>query len=190
METESASVGELVDTQEVIDLPLNGRNFNQLTLLVPGATAGIPGNFLGSGLSVGGARDDSNNYVIDGIDDNEIGETRLSLQPSVEMIADFKVQENSYSADSGRYSGGQVNITSKSGSNEFHGSAFIFVRNAALDSKNYFVSGPKPSYTRYQYGGSFGGPIKKDRAFYFVSWESYRINQGITGLAVCPRRPR
>ncbi len=185
LNTESTSVGEVIDRQETIDLPLNGRDFDQLALLVPGVTAGIPGNFLGSGLSVAGGRDSTNNYVLDGIDDNEIGETRVSLAASVEMIGEFKIQENAYDADSGRYGGGQVDITSKSGSNQLHGSAFELERNAALDSKNFYDT-TKPPYTRNQYGGSFGGPIIKDKTFYFGSWEGYRINQSLTSLWIAP----
>ena len=186
VDTETSAVGDVIDNQNVIDLPLNGRDFDQLALLVPGVTAGIPGNFLGSGLSVAGGRDSTNNYVLDGIDDNEIGETRVSLAPSVEMIAEFKIQENAYNADSGRYGGGQVDITSKSGNNRIHGSAFEFVRNAALDAKNFYDAAAKPPYTRNQYGGSLGGPIIKDRTFYFGSWEGYRINQSLTSLWITP----
>jgi hypothetical protein len=134
------------------------------------------------------ARGNMNNYLLDGVDNQEPGVITVSFSPSVEMIQEFKLDQNAYSAELGRYSGGQINVSTKSGTNRFHGSLFEFIRNDKLDAKNFFDSPttPKPALKRNQYGASVGGPIIKGKTFFFFVWESTKLRQALTGRAAVP----
>jgi Carboxypeptidase regulatory-like domain len=196
LETESSSLGTVVNEKLVNQLPLNGRNFIQLATLSPGVN-GV--GFSASGTIMSGTRPDdrrpgteifsngnregSNNFLYDGIDDNERLTLSIVLRPAVEAVAQFKIQTNLYSADIGRSSGAVVDVITKSGTNAPHGSLFEFLRNSAMDARNFFS--PKgtafPSFRLNQFGGSFGGPVilpkvyrGKDRTFFFVDYEGYR----------------
>jgi hypothetical protein len=197
LQADSATVSSTVTAKSVQDLPLNGRNFVQLVQLVPGANEG-PGNGLTSGgrpddrrisasFSVNGQDDTLNNYIIDGADDNERVIGTIGVRPNVEGIQEITVQTNSYSAEAGRTAGGVVNIVTKSGTNHFHGSAYEFFRNDIFDARNVQqTTGRKPELRQNQFGGSIGGPIFKDRTFFFGDYEGFRQVFGITYTSTVP----
>jgi hypothetical protein len=189
LQAESSSIGALVTSSAVENLPLNGRNFIRLAQLVPGANESVQ-NSMSSGnrpddrrrtssLSVNGMHDYANNFMIDGMDNNERAIGTMVLRPSMDALAEFRVQTNLYSAELGRTAGGVVNLITKSGANDFHGSLFEFLRNEDLDAKNYFApAGPAPMDRQNQYGGSIGGPVRKNRVFFFADYEEFRYNLG------------
>jgi hypothetical protein len=197
LQAESATVSSTVTAKAVQDLPLNGRNFVQLVQLVPGANEG-PGNGLTSGgrpddrrstsgFSVNGQDDTLNNYVIDGIDDNERVIGTIGVKPNVEGIQEITVQTNSYSAEAGRTAGGVVNIVTRSGTNQFHGTAYEYFRNDIFDGRNVFqTTGAKPELRQNQYGGSIGGPIFRDRTFFYGDYEGFRQVSGLTYQSTVP----
>ena len=188
--TDSATVGNVVDNRKVSELPLNGRNFLQLNLLVPGVNQGVKGSqnqTQGGSISVNGVREQSNNFLLDGMDNNDLAINQYAVALSTEAIQEFKVQASTYSAEFGRSPGAQINVASKAGTNAIHGVLYEYLRNSALDAKNFFDRpGPIPEYRRNQYGASVGGPIKKDKTFFFVNYEGNRIRQGITKVATEP----
>ncbi len=198
LQADSATVSSTVTAKAVQDLPLNGRNFVQLVALVPGANEGQ-----GNGLSSGGRPDDRrtnaaglsvnaqdsslNNWVVDGVDDNERIIGTIGVKPNVEGIQEITVQTNSYAAEAGRTAGGVINIVTRSGTNQFHGSAYEYFRNDVFDGRNYFqTTGPKPELRQNQYGASIGGPIFKDRTFFYFDWEGFRQVTGVTDTGTVP----
>jgi hypothetical protein len=189
LETETSSLGTVVSTQLVQDLPLNGRNFVQLATLAPGVNGtgfSVSGTIMsgsrpddrrpGTELFSNGNREGSNDFLYDGTDDNDRLTLSITLRPPVEAIREFKIQTNMFSAESGRNSGAIVDVISKSGTNDVHGSAFEFLRNSWLDSRNFFnpKGTPFPSFKFNQFGGSLGGPIVRNKTFFFVDYEGYR----------------
>jgi hypothetical protein len=188
--TDSATVGNVVDNKTVTELPLNGRNFLQLNLLVPGANTGVKGSqnqTQGGSISVNGAREQSNNFLLDGIDNNDAAINQYTVAISTEALQEFKIQGSTYTAEFGRSAGAQINVATKSGSNAFHGSAYEYLRNSTLDAKNFFDRpGAIPPLKRNQYGTAIGGPVKKDKSFFFINWEQTRLRQGITRVATVP----
>jgi len=197
LQADSATVSSTVTSMAVQDLPLNGRNFVTLVQLVPGANEG-PGNGLTSGgrpddrrstsgFSVNGQDDTLNNFVIDGVDDNERIIGTIGVKPSVEGIQEITVQTNSYAPEAGRTAGGVVNVVTKSGTNQFHGSLYEFFRNDKFDARNYFqTTGPEPELRQNQFGGSFGGPIIHDKTFFFGDYEGFRQVNGTTYTTTVP----
>ncbi|MGI4827092.1 MAG: TonB-dependent receptor domain-containing protein, partial [Janthinobacterium lividum] len=191
LQADNATVSSTVTAKAVQDLPLNGRNFVQLVQLVPGANEG-PGNGLTSGgrpddrrqtsgFSVNGQDNVLNDYTIDGIDDNERIIGAIGVRPDVEGIQEITVQTNSYAPEAGRTAGGVVSIVTRAGSNQFHGSAYEFFRNDIFDARNVLqTTGRKPELRQNQFGGSFGGPIIKDRTFFFGDYEGFRLVSGTT----------
>ena len=188
--TDSATVGNVVDNRKVTELPLNGRNFLQLNLLVPGVNQGVKGSqnqTQGGSISVNGVREQANNFLLDGMDNNDLAINQYAVAVSTEAIQEFKVQASTYSAEFGRSPGAQINVATKAGTNQIHGVLYEYLRNSILDAKNFFDRpGPIPEYRRNQYGASVGGPIKKDKTFYFANFEGARIRQGITKVATEP----
>ena len=192
LKKDSASLGTVIDNRQVTNLPLDGRNFLELTLLVPGAAPAAPGS-AGSvrgdfAFNINGAREDSNNFLLDGAFNVDPKLNTFGVKPPVDAIREFEVLTNSYDASFGRNTGGQVNIVTKSGSNAFHGSAYEFYRNGALDARNFFAprNEAAPEYRRHQFGGSFGGRIIKDRTFFFTDYEGLRSREGITRVTNVP----
>ncbi|HEX4076688.1 MAG TPA: carboxypeptidase regulatory-like domain-containing protein [Candidatus Acidoferrales bacterium] len=195
VETESTAISSLVNQTQMRDLPLNGRNFEQLINLAPGVTPAPPapgGSLYGNGdnFSIAGARTEGEQFLLDYTDvsdfwNHQAGSGALGTSLGIEAIQEFSVLTNTYSAQFGG-NGSVVNAVSKSGSNEFHGSAYEFLRNSALDSRNYFDLFPtatgqepdKPEFRRNQFGGSLGGPIKKDKLFFFANYEGLRQSLG------------
>jgi hypothetical protein len=195
LQTDTSTVGSLINLKEVQDLPVNGRNFIRLIQGLPGANEGLP-NSLASGtrpddrrqtsaISINGAADNQNNQLIDGMDNNERAIGTIGVKPSIDAIAEIKVQTSNYTAEAGRTAGGVVNIITKSGTNTLSGSAFEFYRNDKFDSRNFFSS-TKPLLNQHQYGGSLGGPLRTDRMFFFGDYEGFRQRQGVTNVVTLP----
>ncbi len=193
--TQSQELSYLVGERAIRELPLNGRNYTDLALLQPGV---IPfpnrdgGSVVAHGLamSINGQDPRSNVYLLDGTPQNDITNgpagSAASTALGLETIREFRVETNSYSAEYGRNSGGQINIISKSGSNTFQGSLFYFHRNDNLDARNFFDGLRKPEFKRNQFGFSLGGPIKRDKVFFFMGYEGLRENLGRTISTVVP----
>ena len=188
----TSSLGTLIDSNYVLDLPLNGREFLQLGLLSPGSTPPAPGSELStqsaSGLHFNGARESANNFLLDGVDNNDWFINRIVVSPSVELIQEFKVQASGYSAEFGRNGGAQILVVTRGGGNRFHGSFYEFLRNAALDAKNFFdLPGTKiPQFQRNQYGAFAGGPLFPNRTFIAAGYEGTRVRQASTRAARVP----
>jgi hypothetical protein len=196
----TSEVSATVNSTTVRELPLNGRSWTDLATLEPGVAAiqtqpsfavgpdrGNRG--FGAQVAISGARPQQNNYRLDGISLNDYANgapgSVLGGNLGVDAIAEFSVLTSNYSAEYGKTSGGVVNAISRSGTNEFHGSAYEFIRNSALDARNYF-DGTIPPFKRNQFGGAIGGPIRTDRAFFFVDYEGVRQSKGITNVSTVP----
>ena len=194
--TVDASQGEVIEERRVKDLPLNGRDYLQLSLLSEGTlappgqgrTASGTNDGVGSragGFSAGGQRTTDNNYLLDGFDNNtddtsfDTNQAEV-IKPSVDAIQEFKVQTNAYSAEFGRAAGGVVNLTLKSGTNLFHGTAYEFLRNEKLDARNFFDPAKTPPFKRNDYGATLGGPVRKDKVFFFFSYEKLARRESST----------
>jgi hypothetical protein len=194
VETRSATLGKVVDEAKIVDLPLNGRNFLNLAVLQPGV---VPAMALGSNntpdfpggekadFQVNGLRLQSNNFLLDGADNNEPFLGTAMATPSPDALQEFKILTNSYSAEFGGGGGSIVNIVTKQGTNQFHGSLYEFFRNDILDAENFFAI-QKDKLRRNQFGGTFGGPIIKDKTFFFFNFEGFRVRAGQTQVATVP----
>jgi outer membrane receptor protein involved in Fe transport len=185
VDTTSTQLGAVMDSQQVSNLPLNARDTYQLLQLQPGVQ-GVGGSdlFYGSNtagaVSVNGGRGRSNNFSVNGGDGNDLFANSPAIQPSPDSISEFRVLSNTFDAEYGRNSGAVINVVTKSGTNQLHGSVYEFFRNKVLDSTGY-LDPYTPDSKQNQFGGTFGGPIKKNQTFFFVSYEGRRIVQGITG---------
>ncbi len=194
VDTETQRIGDVITQAQVTSLPLNGRDFAQLALLNPGVAAfggggGQQGGEGGSsGYSSNGQRSSSNNFMVDGVDNNNYNDGSVGQLPSIDSIQEFQVQTNNYSAEYGRNSGSVVNLVTKSGTNKLHGSVYDFLRNDAVDARNFFANpdASAPELRLNQFGATLGGPIKKDKTFFFVNYEGFRERAGITELTVVP----
>jgi hypothetical protein len=189
LQTESGSVGEVINSHVINNLPLNGRNYTFLARLVPGATVGQPeGRGLNANgwFAANGTRPAQNNYLLDGIDNNTndidfLAGAAYVVKPPIDAISEFKLQTSSFSAEFGRAGGAVLNATLKSGSNQFHGSAWEFLRNDKLDATDFFLNSagqPKGSFKQNQFGVTAGGRIIRDKTFFFADYEGTRIRQG------------
>jgi len=193
-QTETSKRGEIIDNRKVEELPLNGRDFAQLARLNPGvSSSGGGGGQQGgeggvSGFSSNGQRSTSNNFMVDGVDNNDYFGGAAAQIPSIDSIQEFEVQTNTFSAEYGRNSGSVVNLVTKSGSNQLHGSVYEFFRNDTLDARNFFNSSrfPKSALRLNQFGGTLGGPIIKNKTFFFLNYEGFRREAGITRITNVP----
>ena len=179
-DTESSAQGTVIDNKEVVELPLNQRTFYSLATLSPAVDLPGQSSTLGfrGGFNVAGNNETANTFTINGIDDNDQNVMAPSFRPSVEAIQEFHLLYGVYSAEYGRTSGGQVVVITKTGTNAFHGDLFEFIRNSQFDAKNYFtLPGTGTTFRRNQFGGTLGGPIVKDRTFFFLSYEGLRLAQ-------------
>jgi len=179
VQTDDSNVGQVVDERKIVALPLNGREFSQLAYIVPGAFAPRPNSNLGyrGGFSIAGELEANNQYLLDGVNNNANGTNEIAARVNIDAVGEFKVQTANYSAQYGRYAGGQVDAVTKSGTNELHGSAFYFHRNSALDARNFFDPYPLdklPEFRRHQYGAALGGPIVKNKLFFFMGYQGQR----------------
>ena len=198
VETTNASVSYLVDDKKIRELPLNGRDYTQLALLQPGVIAqGLvrqdASTGKGTAMSISGAQTNQNVFLLDGQNVSDAnGQTPGSAAGTnlgIDAIEEFSVITTNYSAEFGINVGAVLNVVTRSGTNNFHGSAFEFLRNSALDAKNYFdlpSPAPIPAFKRNQFGGTVGGPIISDKTFFFSSYEGLRQRQGVTLVAVVP----
>jgi hypothetical protein len=190
LNAETASQGTVVGQEKVASLPLNGRQFLQLALLVPGANMGgraVQQNQnrqgMAGGISVSGGRTNNTAFMLDGAINIDPDYSALSYEPSVDSIAEFQVQTGIFPAQYGRASGGQVNVATKSGGNVVHGSAFEFLRNNYLDARPFNLPTPKlPEFRRNQFGATAGGPLVRSKLFFFFSYEGLRLRQAGAGL--------
>lgn len=171
VDSRSGALREVVDSQRIVELPLNGRNPVQLQLLVAGAggRAG-QGQAQNESVSINGSRTNSNNYALDGADNHDPYFNTPSVFPSPDALEEFSLQTSSYGAEKGRNAGALMNAVTKSGTNEFHGTVFEFLRHEALNARNFF-SDTVPPFERHQFGGTAGGPLRRDRTFFFVSYQ-------------------
>ena len=198
VETSTPSLGQVITAEQVSQLPLNGRNFVQLATLTPGTTQSTnPNSFFTSAasseaatrgafsLSVGGSREQSTDWLLDGNDNNQLDEGGIAIFSQIDSIQEFKVLTYNYSAEYGERAGPTVLVTTKSGSNQFHGSLFEFFRNTKLDAKSYFAN-TKEKFNLNQFGGSFGGPIKKDKTFFFLDYQAKMQRRGVPFTGFVP----
>jgi hypothetical protein len=181
-----------IDPEQIANLPLDGRNFLELSLLSPG-TAPAPEGSAGSvrgefAFTTNGAREDFNNYILDGVYNVDPKLNTPAVRPPVDGIREFEVATSTYDASFGRNAGGQVNVVSRSGSNMFSGTAYEFLRSGGLDARNHFApaDAEDPQYSRHQLGGSLGGPLRRNRTFFFVDYEYMRLREGITRVTNVP----
>jgi len=200
IESQTITVGQVIDRNTVQEIPLNGRHFLDLTVLTPGGVvAPTTGNLTSPSRGLGansfitaGNREDSVNFQINGVNLNDMVQNQITFQPSIDTTSEFKINNSTFSAEYGRSSGSIVNVSTRSGTNSFHGEAFDYFRNEYLDARNYFnrnfnpatgadlgVAGRKAPLKRNNFGGAFGGPIWKNRTFFFGSYEGLRQHQGI-----------
>ena len=190
IESVTTSVGQVIDQRTVQEIPLNGRHFVDLGLLIPGSVAPQPATgFLTAPLrgqgsfafNTAGNREDTVNFMINGVNLNDQVQNQITFQPSINTVQEFKVDNSTLSAEYGRSSGAVVNIATRSGTNEFHGEAFEFFRNQSLDARNFFnpAAQKQSTFRRHQFGANLGGPIAKNRTFFFASYEGLRQRQGL-----------
>ena len=202
LQTEGSTVGQVIDTKPIETLPLNGRNIVQLAVIAPGVSglsyaqsgtidSGLRPDELrpgGTTLLANGARDSSNQLLLDGIDNTEMIAQTFVVRPPVEGVQEFKAITNNAGAEYGRAGGAILLTSTKSGSNEVHGSAFEYLRNSAMDAKNFFdrATLPIPEYQLNQFGGSVGGPVIRNKTFFFMDYEGYREKQAQTKVITVP----
>ncbi|MBV8475202.1 MAG: carboxypeptidase regulatory-like domain-containing protein, partial [Acidobacteria bacterium] len=200
VESTNAALTQVVHSEQVTDLPLNGRNFVELATLAPGVSTGDqPADFFSGGaqsgsetsirgsfsLSVAGSRENRTDWLYDGVDNGELTSGALGVVPSIDALQEFNVLTSNYSIQYGTRAGPTVLLISKSGTNQFHGTLYDFLRNTKLNASSYF-SPINPEYIRNQFGGSIGGPIRKDKTFFFFDYEGTRNVQGLPSLAQVP----
>lgn len=197
LETDSSTLSTVVTSRQVQDLPLNGRNFIQLAQLAAGANEATAGAISNgnrpddrrqtAAVSVDAQSDTLNNQLVDGLDNNEATIGGIGVRPSIDAIAEFRVQTNLYPAEAGKTPGAVINLITKSGTNSFHGTAYEYLRNDIFDGRDFFATvGNKPKYRQNQFGGSVGGPIRRNKTFFFGDYEGLRIVQGTTFTSTVP----
>lgn len=201
VDTESTQMGEVITGTEMTDVPLVTRSYTDLLALQPGVvasasgmTGAYAGPFISAGfaappvsgdldsgaLSVNGMRESENGFILNGMLVQETGFSGAAAIPNLDSLAEFRILTNNADAEYGNYSGGQINVVSKSGTNQFHGNLFEFLRNTDFDAANYFGEGQRSAYHQSQFGGTFGGPIKRDKVFFFGDYQGNRVIQGVT----------
>src|SRR5438309_1690398 len=186
IETATTSVGQVINQRTVQEIPLNGRHFVDLGLLIPGSVTPPQNGFLTAPLrgqgsfafNTAGNREDTVNFMINGVNLNDMVQNQITFQPSINTVQEFKVDNSTFSAQYGRNSGAIVNIATRSGTNDFHGEAFEFFRHDRFDSRNFFNTKKSP-FKRNQFGASLGGPLMRGKTFFFVSYEGLRQRQGL-----------
>jgi hypothetical protein len=200
VQVESSSLGEVVTGKRIVEMPLNGRFFLDVALLAAGTVVpstnnrtflAVPSGIGASGINASGTREDSTNYLFDGINLSDMVQNQITFQPNIDMIEEFKVQTNAFSAEYGRNAGIIINAVSRSGSNNIHGTAYEFVRNEKFDAKNFFDQpGKIPPFKRNIFGYSVGGPVIRNRTFFFTSYEGRRGREVTTLNTIVPSDPQ
>jgi len=192
LQTERGDLGAVIDQQLVETLPLNSRDFLQLSLLSPGVSPSVEGSQNSSygsvSMEVNGGREEFNNFLLDGVDNNDSYVNRYAVEPAVDSVQEFKMDTSSYDAEYGRSAAGQVNVITRSGTNSFHGTAYEYLRNKVLDARDYFDGAgfAKAPLIRNQFGAAVGGPIRKDKTFFFANADFFRLRQWAPQDAVVP----
>ncbi len=186
LQTTESSAGTVIENRQIVDLPLNGRDYLQLAVISAGTVVSR-----GQGISIGGQRGTEINFMIDGVDNNNQsiasqGAQKETVKPSVDAVAEFKVITNGFSAEYGKSSSGIVSLAIKSGTNEVHGTGFYFMRDETMDAKPYFAPGEKAQFGRQQYGFAVGGPIKRNKSFLFGDMELTDIRETSTFVGTIP----
>jgi len=203
VEASSTQMGEVIAGKEMTDVPLLTRSYTDLLSLQPGVvstasgmTGAYGGSFISAGFalpqvsgdqnsgaqSVNGMREAANGFILNGILSQETGFSGAGAIPNLDSIAEFRILTNNFDAEYGNYSGGQINVITKSGTNNFHGNLFEFFRNTDLNTANFFAAGQRGAYHQNQFGGTIGGPIKKDKLFFFADYQGNRKIQGVTSV--------
>jgi Carboxypeptidase regulatory-like domain/TonB dependent receptor len=194
IESETSNLGQAIENRTITQMPLNGRNYQDLAILSAGVLPSRTQNFVEDAFSANGAGHDQNVFVLDGADNNNyfsgiVVASNQSVKPSIDAIQEFRLETHNYGAEFGRGGGAVVQVTTKSGGNQFHGTLFEFLRNDKFDANNFFNSGqPKPPYRQNQYGGTLGGPIRRNGLFFFGSFEGTNIREKLTRLSTVPTR--
>jgi hypothetical protein len=187
---DSADLGTVLTESRIRGLPLNRRDFLQLALLSPGVLPAVQNSELSSrggfAMHASGGREEFNQFLLDGVDNNDPYNNRYLSQPTVEAIQEFKIETNSYRAEYGRSAGAQINVVTRRGSNEWHGEAYEFLRNRVLDARNFFDGAQTPQYVRNQYGVALGGPVKTGRTFFFANFSALAERRGLSKLSAVP----
>jgi len=188
---ETFEVGTVIEEQQIESVPLNKRDFLQLALLAPGVAPPVQGSELSSygafSMDAGGGREEANDFLLDGVDNNDPYVNRYGVEPPMDSIQEFKVATNSYDAEYGRSSAAQINVITRQGTNEFHGSAYDYLRNRVLDASNFFdIGNTTPKLVRNQFGFSVGGPVVHDRTFFFASTDWFRDREGLSQVSTVP----
>ena len=197
VDTTTTSMSQVIDDKTVQEIPLNGRHFTDLSLLTPGTVTPPQNGFLsfplrgqGSfGINTAGQREDTTNWLVNGINMNDNVQNQITFQPPIDTLAEYKIDNSAFPAQYGRNSGAIVNLATRSGSNDYHGELFEFFRNNDLDARNFFndvALGPQAPFQRNEFGADFGAPIKKNKLFFFLAYEGLRQHQRLTVSPVVP----
>lgn len=190
VQSETSDLSTAIQRTQIRDLPLNRRDFLQLALLSPGVVPPVQDSELSTrgsfAMHANGAREEFNNYLLDGVDNNDQVVNRYVLQPAVDAVQEFRILTNAYSAEYGRSAGAHVNVITRSGSNRYRGFVYEYLRNRVLDARNYFDGPDRAKYVRNQFGGGMGGPVVQDRVFFFADAEGLNERQGLPRRASVP----
>lgn len=190
LQVDPTDSGTVMTRQRIESLPLNRRGFLQLSLLTPGANPPVQDSELSSrgtfAMHANGAREEFNNFLLDGVDNNDLYTNRYVLEPAVDAIQEFKITTGSYSAEYGRGGGAQVNVITRGGANQLHGAAYEYFRNRVLDAPNYFDGNSVNKYARNQFGGVVSGPVTRNQTFFFLNADALVERRGLTRLATVP----
>jgi carboxypeptidase family protein/TonB-dependent receptor-like protein len=196
IDTVTTGVGQVINDKTVQEIPLNGRHFTDLSLLTPGTVTPPANGFLSAplrgqgsfGINTAGQREDTTNWLVNGINLNDPVQNQITFQPPIDTLAEYKIDNSTFPAEYGRNSGAIVNLATRSGTNEYHGELFEFFRNNALDARNFFNTSPgiQAPYKKNEFGADFGGPIVKDKVFFFLAYEGVRQHQNITATTTVP----
>ncbi|PYT54036.1 MAG: hypothetical protein DMG46_22755 [Acidobacteria bacterium] len=196
VDTTTTSMSQVINDKTVQEIPLNGRHFTDLSLLTPGTVTPPANGFLSAplrgqgsfGINTAGQREDTTNWLVNGINLNDNVQNQITFQPPIDTLAEYKIDNSSFPAEYGRNSGAIVNLATRSGTSEYHGELFEFFRNNDLDARNFFnpvltstgAPNPQAAFKRNDFGASFGGPIKKNKVFFFLAYEGLRQHQSLT----------
>src|SRR6266403_15334 len=191
VDTTTNTLGQVINDKTVQEIPLNGRHFTDLSLLTTGTVTPPANGFLSAplrgqgsfGINTAGQREDTTNWLVNGINLNDNVQNQITFQPPIDTLAEYKIDNSSFPAEYGRNSGAIVNLATRPGGNDYHGELFEFFRNNALDARNFFnpaSAGPQAPFKRNDFGASFGGPIKKNKIFFFLAYEGLRQHQSLT----------
>ncbi len=196
VETATTSMSQVINDKTVQEIPLNGRHFTDLSLLTPGTITPPANGFLSAplrgqgsfGINTAGQREDTTNWLVNGINLNDPVQNQITFQPPIDTLAEYKIDNSAFPAEYGRNAGAVVNLATRSGTNEYHGEAFEFFRNNDLDARNFFNTSPNPQapFKRNEFGADFGGPIVKSKAFFFLAYEGLRQHQSLTTSTTVP----